>query len=97
MWRTTATADWYPIDVGGLPYLVRDRHGVEKVDLAGLDSKGVLGVMRAQASYMASVHRPAWGKVTAREIADYLEERSATMARAYEGAHEALTAKHAKK
>ena len=97
LWRSSVQSDWYPIDVGGVPYLVRDRHGVEKVDLTKLDSKGVLGVIRAQASYMASVHRKAWGSVPAAEIEQYLEERSATMAKAYSGAHEALSATHTKK
>ena len=96
MWRSNAKSDWYPVDVGGAPYLVRDRHGVEKVNLAKLDKKSVLGVLRAQSSYMASVHRKAWGSVTPAEIVEHLEERSRDMARAYEGAHEELRAKHAK-
>lgn len=96
LWRTRAQRDWYPIDVGGVPYLVRDRHGVEKVNLDQLGAKGRLAVFRAQASYMASVHRTSWGKATAREIEDYLDERSRDMAAAYEGAHEKLSARYAK-
>ncbi len=89
-WGTSAASDWFPIDLDGTPFLVRNRHSVEKVDLGRLSRSDYEKVVLAQASYMARVHRPAWRGVSAADIEKDVGARTRDFARAYRRAHEKL-------
>jgi uncharacterized protein (DUF2252 family) len=89
-WGTAAASDWFPLDVGGTPFLVRNRHSVEKVDLGRLKRADYEKVILAQASYMARVHRPAWSGASAADIQKDVGERTRDFAKAYRKAHKKL-------
>jgi hypothetical protein len=89
-WGTTAASDWFPIDLNGTPFLVRNRHSVEKVDLGRLSQSDYEKVILAQASYMARVHRPAWRGASASDIQKDIGARTADFAKAYRKAHKKL-------
>jgi hypothetical protein len=89
-WGTSAGSDWFPIDLDGTPFLVRNRHSVEKVDLGRLSRADYEKVILAQASYMARVHRPAWRGVSASDIEKDIGARTADFAKAYSKAHKKL-------
>ena len=82
-WGTSANSDWFPIDLNGTPFLVRNRHSVEKVDLGRLSRSDYEKVILAQASYMARVHRPAWRGVKPADIEKDVAARTADFAKAY--------------
>ncbi len=90
-WGSAAGSDWFPIDVGGTPFLVRNRHSVEKVDLGRLKRDDYEKVILAQASYMARVHRPAWSGASAADIQKDVGERTRDFAKAYRRAHRKLS------
>lgn len=89
-WGTAGAGDWFPIDIGGTPFLVRNRHSVEKVDLGRLSKADYEKVILAQASYMAKVHRPAWSGARASDIEKDVGSRTADFAKAYRKAHKKL-------
>jgi hypothetical protein len=89
-WGTSAGSDWFPLDLDGTPFLVRNRHSVEKVDLGRLSRSDYEKVILAQASYMAKVHRPAWRGVSASDIQKDVGARTADFAKAYSKAHKKL-------
>jgi len=89
-WGTAAAADWFPIDVNGTPFLVRNRHSVEKVDAGRLKRGDYEKMILAQASYMARVHRPAWGGVSSADIEKDVGARTRDFAKAYRKAHKKL-------
>ena len=89
-WGTSSGKDWFPIDLNGTPFLVRNRHSVEKVDLGRLSRADYEKVILAQASYMARVHRPAWRGVAANDIEKDVAARTADFAKAYRKAHAKL-------
>ena len=90
-WGTASAGDWFPIDLDGTPFLVRNRHSVEKVDLGRLSKSDYEKVILAQASYMAKVHRPAWRGVSASDIEKDVGTRTGDFARAYRKAHKKMT------
>lgn len=89
-WGSAAASDWFPIDVDGTPFLVRNRHSVEKVDLGRLKRADYEKLILAQASYMARVHRPAWGGASATDIENDVGARTRDFAKAYRKAHKKL-------
>ena len=89
-WGTSAGSDWFPVELNGTPFLVRNRHSVEKVDLGRLSKSDYEKVILAQASYMARVHRPAWRGVSASDIQKDVGARTADFAKAYRKAHKKL-------
>jgi hypothetical protein len=89
-WGTAGASDWFPLDLDGTPFLVRNRHSVEKVDLGRLSRSDYEKVILAQASYMAQVHRPAWRGVSASDIQKDVGDRTADFAKAYRKAHKKL-------
>jgi hypothetical protein len=89
-WGTAGKSDWFPIDLNGTPFLVRNRHSVEKVDLKSLKKSDHEKVILAQVSYMAQVHRAAWNGARAADIEKDVAARTADFARAYRKAHKRL-------
>ena len=92
LWGSTPADDYFYVTAFGARFLVRDRLPRKSVDLAALSAAEQEGVLRAQASYMASVHGASWrGSGRPRdEVRAWLDKSGAALAARWQSAHTTL-------